>query len=117
MTVTFCPRARATATSFQKTADMGRRSAAYSTRPPRPGPRTPGAEAMETTATISSASCGPMRSIEAVEAAPPSTYVRPSISTGGIQAGIAHDARSASPAVAFGAPGAPKATRSPVAGS
>ncbi len=49
-----------------------------------------------------------------MDAAPPSMYLTPSMVTGGNQPGIAQDARSASPTVAFGAPPVPPRTR-PVA--
>ncbi len=55
------------------------------------------------------------RSTDVADHAPPSTYRRPSISTGEYQAGIEQEACTASDSGASGAVGWPKTTRVPVA--
>ncbi len=55
------------------------------------------------------------RSTEVADHAPPSTYLRPSISTGAYHAGIEQEACTASDSGALGAVGWPKTTRVPVA--
>ncbi len=51
---------------------------------------------MNTSSTAPAATKGSTRSAEALDAVPPSMYRRPPIGTGEYQAGIAHDAATAS---------------------